>query len=83
LLAHSRECDLLGTTKLPEHRVERDRARQELDRWLTELAPLAESPIERELFQRIRSDVSASSRRGSSPNRGTRPLAIPAWPWTD
>lgn len=70
LLAHSRECDLLGTTKLPEHRVKRDRARQELDRWLTELAPLAESPIERELFQRIRSDVSAYIAAREQPEAG-------------
>ena len=59
LLVHSRECELLGATRLAEHGVERDRARQDLDRWLTALAPLARSATERELLNQVTSSVRA------------------------
>ncbi len=75
LLVHSRECELLGATNLAEHRVERDRARQDLDRWLTALAPLARSATERELLNQVTSSVRAYLAARERSGAGNTPSA--------
>jgi two-component system, OmpR family, sensor histidine kinase MtrB len=59
LLVHNRACELVDATDLPEHRVERDRARHGLERSLGALSQLAESETERELLQGVTDSTAA------------------------
>ena len=59
LLVHNRACDLLEAADLAEHRVERDRARHDLERSLAALSDLAESETERELLQGVTGSTAA------------------------